>query len=275
TEEFHQLLNEGSIALNKQTGEWELVTEAQRDYMAEVRTASASSETWNETIRKITDSQGNLLVAVDSSTEAIDENREKAIAASAAYHELRGNSPEVARAIATMEQGITKTSDALKKGTDDTDKFKEKMLELASDERLKKIELAAEIKVANIEAETQRIEAAFESITSTVDTLTGSIGGLFDNLGSAGSFGEKWAIEEQLQEENDLRREAFELQKRLTEAHIESVEIQNERLRSGGALINIKADGLEPELEAFMFKIIERVQVRVNESAADFLLISP
>jgi hypothetical protein len=86
---------------------------------------------------------------------------------------------------------------------------------------------------------------------------------------------EQLKIEDQIDKENKLRQDAFDLQKRLTEAQIESVQLQNERIRDGGALIEITAGGLEPELEAFMFKIIERVQVRVNESAADFLLVSP
>jgi len=37
-------------------------------------------------------------------------------------------------------------------------------------------------------------------------------------------------------------------------------------------VIKIKADGLEPEMEAFMWKLLKKIQVRANESGAEFLL---
>jgi hypothetical protein len=43
-------------------------------------------------------------------------------------------------------------------------------------------------------------------------------------------------------------------------------------MESGEGMITVTADGLEPELEAFMWKILERVQVRANEESSDFLL---
>ena len=49
----------------------------------------------------------------------------------------------------------------------------------------------------------------------------------------------------------------------------------NSRLDDGSALINISSDGLEPELEAFMFKILERVQMEASRQGQSFLLGLP
>ena len=48
--------------------------------------------------------------------------------------------------------------------------------------------------------------------------------------------------------------------------------MKSQAIRTGEALINISADGLEPEIEAFMWQILKRIQVRANADGAEFLL---
>jgi len=43
-------------------------------------------------------------------------------------------------------------------------------------------------------------------------------------------------------------------------------------LRRGDAMIRIDGDGLQPHLEAFMFEILESIQVRVNQEGQELLL---
>jgi hypothetical protein len=45
-----------------------------------------------------------------------------------------------------------------------------------------------------------------------------------------------------------------------------------DRLSGGEAFIQITSDGLEVELEQFMMKILERIQVRASAEAQQFLL---
>ena len=44
-----------------------------------------------------------------------------------------------------------------------------------------------------------------------------------------------------------------------------------DRLSNGEAFIQITSDGLEVELEQFMMKILERIQVRASSEAQSFL----
>ena len=65
---------------------------------------------------------------------------------------------------------------------------------------------------------------------------------------------------------------AFELQKQLTEAQIENLNANTDRLNSGDSMISISADGLEPELEAFMWQILDRIKLKATQDQANFLL---
>jgi hypothetical protein len=64
----------------------------------------------------------------------------------------------------------------------------------------------------------------------------------------------------------------MKLQKDLTTAQIEMMRAQTKALDSGGAMIKITGDGLEPHLEAFMWKILQKVQTRVNKDGLKLLL---
>jgi hypothetical protein len=48
--------------------------------------------------------------------------------------------------------------------------------------------------------------------------------------------------------------------------------LRAEALRNGGGLITIDGAGLQPHLEAFMFEILESIQVRVNAEGYNLLL---
>ncbi|MDX9896529.1 MAG: hypothetical protein RBS34_13865, partial [Desulfofustis sp.] len=98
------------------------------------------------------------------------------------------------------------------------------------------------------------------------------IGTLFGEMNEAGSRFDMNRIQSQIDEENDRRDAALQLQKDMTEAQIALIEAKTKSLENGDALIKITADGLEPEIEAFMWQILERIQVRVAEEQAELLL---
>ncbi len=75
-----------------------------------------------------------------------------------------------------------------------------------------------------------------------------------------------------LEDERNNRKEALELQKQLVQVQVAYLNAVIDRLSQGDAQIQVTADGLEPELEAFMFKILERIQVRASAEAQQFLL---
>lgn len=169
---------------------------------------------------------------------------------------------------------IKKQADEVKKAEDAAAKLGLELEKLASNERIKTLEFRAEIDVARIQADAEKVTAAFQSINTGIEStgdVLGNLFGLFDKLGSLDSSAYQ-AVFRQIDKENELRAQSFELQKKLTEAQIEAMRAQTERFASGGALIEIDGAGLQPHLEAFMWEILRTVQTRVNQEGLSLLL---
>lgn len=162
--------------------------------------------------------------------------------------------------------------DQLLELTKTTNDFKVQMEEIASNERIKTIEATISLKTAGLEADMERVKAAFASIDNTISSTGDLLGSLFGNFADTEDRYKQLEIQEQIDLENKRRQEALEIQKKLAEAEIERIEAQTASLNRGDALIQIDGTGLEPELEAFMWKILGAIRVRANAELADYLL---
>ena len=76
---------------------------------------------------------------------------------------------------------------------------------------------------------------------------------------------------EQVDIENDLRQDAFDLQKELTTAQIDYM---NKKAETFGEEIELKVEAgdLKPHLEAFMWEIVSTLQSRITEEGAERLI---
>lgn len=166
-----------------------------------------------------------------------------------------------------------RAADEAKRAEEATQKYKIRLEELASNERIKAIEARVSINVAEIEADTKKVIAAFESISATVESTGDVIGtslGLLKDSDQLSSSNLQ-TILGQIDLENKRRDEALQLQKRLTEAQIESLKARTRAMEKGDAMIKIEGDGLQPHLEAFMWEILRTIQVRVNRDGLEML----
>lgn len=135
------------------------------------------------------------------------------------------------------------------------------------------MEWTAKLNIAEAEADASILVAMFDGISNSITSTGDALGGLFGLLTDPDvATWDKWSIEEQIEKENKMRKEAFEQQSALNEAQLAYTEARTAALESGEGLINITADGLEPEISAFMWKILEKIQIRANEASAEFLL---
>lgn len=163
----------------------------------------------------------------------------------------------------------------LDKVAEQTQKTLVELEKIASNERIKNLEFKVELDVANIEAGAKKTVAAFESISASITSTSDLLGSLFGDLNEADNFRDRFQIEDQIKLENERRQEQLDLQKKLTETQIRAENARIERMASGDAIININGDGLQPHLEAFMWEILEVIQVRVNADGLDMLLGAP
>ena len=178
---------------------------------------------------------------------------------------------EVDPALTDAERKLQLNAQTAQEAAEQTEELKLQLLQLASDERIRQIEVNADINVAEIEAQAQRVEAAFGSIAETFSSTGDALSGLFAALDGA-TGGLRIEIEDQIRRENDRRDEALELQRELTEAEIELINAKANALQDGNPAIEIDGTGLSPHLEAFMFEVLEAVQVRVNAQGREVLL---
>ncbi|MDB5886603.1 MAG: Phage tail tape measure protein [Polaromonas sp.] len=169
----------------------------------------------------------------------------------------------------------TKTvADETKKASDATQKWNEEIAKMNFQEKLKLIESQTKIVTAGIEADAKKTVAAFDSISSSIDSSNKLLGDLFGNFKDFGSM--DWSairmIEKQIDIENKAKQNAYELQKKMTEATIAQMKAQTDMLLKGDGLITIQGDGLKPHLEAFMWEILQAIQVKVNKDGLKMLL---
>lgn len=146
---------------------------------------------------------------------------------------------------------------------------------LRSGEREVLLTVAGDIRVAEIEAQAQQVVAAFESITTSVEATTELIGGLAGIFAGADSQLVRSKIEKILEKELQLQEEQLDTQKELIDAQIDYLRAAAKQLASGEAQIQIEANGLEPEIEAFMFKIVEKIRIKANSQGQSYLLGIP
>jgi len=164
----------------------------------------------------------------------------------------------------------TAADDAIKK----TDEFILKMEELASNERIATIEANVELNIAGLEADAKVAVAIIETLGTSIASTAELIGSLFGTFASAGAV-EQRAILRQIEIENKNRTTELKLQETLVNAQVSLLEAKTDALRDGEGLITIQADGLEPELEAFMMAVLRRVQIKAAEDQSLYLLGLP
>lgn len=172
-------------------------------------------------------------------------------------------------AIKTKTDATKASTDAAKKAADE---FKLKMEEIASDERIKTIEASVKLNVAQIEADVERFKTIWGGIDNSIKGSTTLLDTLYQGFVATQDLGKQWAIEEWIRQENTRRDALLKIQQDEAKAYVEYLTGLAQRMQSDEPLISIKADGLEPELEAFMWKILERLQFRMTQSQESFLL---
>ena len=135
------------------------------------------------------------------------------------------------------------------------------------------MEWTAKLNIAEAESSAKMFVSVVEGMANTITSTGDLLGSLFGMLSDEGLSGlTKWDIESQIRKESKMREEAHDAQMRLNKSQKEYMDAKTDAMESGEGLINITADGLEPEIEAFMFKILEKIQIRANEESAEFLL---
>lgn len=208
-----------------------------------------------------------IVPVFDAATGKITGYREELVRTLVGVDGLGDKSGKAASSVAKVAAETEKAKDAQRKWAEELAKMDfQKSLEL--------IKQQTSLMVANIEAETKKATAAFESLNTGITSTGNVLSTLFGSYAKYDEMG--WEpirkIEEQMEKENSFREKQFALQERMTEAQIKSMNAQADALIKGDGLIKIDGAGLKPHLEAFMWEILQAIQVRVNADGLKLLL---
>lgn len=225
-------------------------------------------------VLKSADSLSKLARVGDAVKKAYADGRLSVDDFATATRNVEDRQAAVEKALGRTSTSLVDQAKAMAKAEENAAKLHLEMEKLASNERIKTMEFKAQIDVARIQADAEKVKAAFASISTGIDStgdVLKSLFGMFDKLGSLDSSAYR-AVFDQINAENRLREESFNLQKRLTEAQIDNMRAQTRRMETGDALIKIDGAGLQPHLEAFMWEILRTIQTRVNRDGLKMLL---
>lgn len=283
--DFNQAVEDGKLKFNDITGEWELAGNAAGTLGTALEEGALYFDDWGEGANLAGEATTALATSLDDATkttsywnDALDAVREKFAAGyidandyAIAVKAIDDAAAKAGVQLSTVADDMGKTAEKTKKAAEESEKFALEWEKILSAERTAIFEAQADIQVAQIEADAERAVAAMDmlsqSFQSTGDVLTELIG-LWAGLEGM----DQQQITEWIEREYQIREDLAQAQIDLVEAEIARMEAQTRLLERGGVELTIQSDGLEPELEAFMFKIIDRVRVAVAGSYEEFLL---
>lgn len=192
---------------------------------------------------------------------------------------------DAAAELARKYGAVGDSSDSLKKASDNVDKLtereklaientqkiQEKLLELASDERIKAMEFTVELKTAELEAQTEQVKSAFQSITDVFASSAEEVDNLIQAYLGTDKPVDKEFFKSQIDRQIDMQESLVKSQTELNKSIIELNYAYAESLLRD-TIIKIETDGVEPALDALLFEVLKRIQTRIVGDKSAFLL---
>lgn len=245
------------------------------------------NEVWEETSKKaqeVTETIKDQKAAQDDLNESreeeiinYDEVVNKVAAESEARQKLKKymddgieSQEKNAGALQELTDKTSKFAEETEKAAEASESFKEKMAEIASDERIAKFEANIEFDIAQLEADTDKAKAILENLGTSVESTGDVIGTLFGTLQDA-TGSKRFDLEKQIKKEEERRQDLFKQQKELTDAEIDLVREKAQALSRGDLSVKVSAEHLSPALQIVMETILEQMQVSMTREGLEAL----
>ena len=196
------------------------------------------------------------------------------------FSEINKKYPDFIKAVREGIDPTQKAADAFGDIGAKSEETRLKLQELSTERFVTVIEARAEVNTAQINATRDIVIGAFDSINTTIESTGETITELFALLGSQ-EFREQTGgitenlLRDALEKEIDNREEALTLQREQIQAEIDLARTREQAIARGFSEITIRGDTLEPELRAFMNRIIEQIHIEATAEGAEFLLGLP
>lgn len=136
----------------------------------------------------------------------------------------------------------------------------------------KALEWKAKLDIAQVEADAEKIKAIFQTIGEQWQASAGVSTSLANAISQNSGSSQSWDLLRLMERETRMREALLTDQKDLMKAQTAESKARAEALKRGDAIIKINGEGLAPEIEAFMWKILETIQIRANADGFNALV---
>ena len=133
------------------------------------------------------------------------------------------------------------------------------------------IEWEAKLNIAEVEANAKKVESIMESVGASATGAADVLSSIFGNIADLREIADRYTIQDWINEQIDIQKEALEIQKKTADAELALMEARRRRLESGDALIQVGTDGLQPEMEGMVWGLVRVLQTRITEEGLDML----
>ena len=300
-DELNRAIDDGRLVFDAASGAYRAAGSGVRDYDAEVAAASAGGFNFADAVEDVAKSLGLVNGSAQgaiNSVDALGKTTQTATDLQRGYHleiinglatytqfgdvlsgasdsteKLKNSTLTANKAAAEGSKEWKTVQDVLLEAQKQTDDFSIKMGELSNKRYEIDVKANVDLKIAEIEADTQRIQAAFQASSEVIGTLTQATTDLWGVFAGKdiGRFAQM-NIEDAALRMEDRLNEELRLKREMNEAIIAKMQAETYRLESGEALISIDARELAPELELVFDKILKYTQVKASQQGLSFLV---
>lgn len=254
-------IGDGKSQLEDLTGAFKFGKDSVGDYQAKVKELEKLGFKF---LKDWSADTGGVIKVLDDVATSTD----KAATANQGLEKASGKAKDELKA---QEKAANELAAAQKKAAEEARQLEIKLLEMASNERIKTWELKASINKTQIEADARTVSAAFESIGKSVVSTQETVSDLYKLFADPKTSGfDKLAIQEAAAEAAKNAKQALENQTKLNDAQVRKLDAQVESLKKGG-LITIKGEGMEPVLKDVLRSFAEMLQIEASAAGLEFI----
>jgi len=297
--DLNKAMDNNLITMDKTTGAYSLTAAGVKEYGVKVDDATKSSSWFADAVNDISKNIVGINPAVDNvigtfktlaeAEQFFTENMSGAGNATIEFvdglYTIKAGSEEAAKSTDELAKATKEAAKAGQQGSEEWKRVQDVLLNTqkqADDFTIKLGELAAkkyeidvkanvDLKIAEIEADTQRITAAFQATSESITALTTSTTDLWSTFSGANYWDKSDIKEAAFRMENRLDEE-LAIKREMTDALVEKLHAESIRLESGEPLISIDARELAPELELVFDKILKYTQVKATQQGLSLLV---
>jgi len=223
--------------------------------------------------------------SIDDFGKSADTTKEKIEESTEATKKQAENTEEVAKQMVRVKDATVETAKELNELTKHEMEMEKIQARILGDLQKKHLEINAKLELKKMDIELKKIEgqakatqAAFDSLGQSVAAAADATASMFGDLaGFEGSIGQRWKLEDMVQEQMDIQNRLVDSQTELTEAQRKVLEEQAKMMKQrreqaakdGGAVpIEVIVSGdTKPWLKGLMQELMEEVFVQAASEA--------